>query len=328
MDERLSLALARGAVTLPEGPVLLLRPPADLSFDELPLEACTGTHGFRPAHDALAARGLAMADAPEGPFAAAVVFVPRARALALDLLAQAIGAVGVGGLVVVDGAKADGIEAILKAVRAAAPVGEVMSKAHGKVFAFAAPDAVPEGWAAQPRQVDGFVTAPGVFSADGIDPGSALLAAHLTALKGRVCDLGAGWGYLGRTVLASEAVTALDLVEAERAALDCARLNVTDPRAAFHWADATVWTGGAYDTVISNPPFHASRRADPDLGRAFVSAAARLMAPSGRFLMVANRHLPYEAALEDAFAERLVIEERDGYKVVQGRKPRRAGRTR
>jgi 16S rRNA (guanine1207-N2)-methyltransferase len=56
-----------------------------------------------------------------------------------------------------------------------------------------------------------------------------------------------------------------------------------------------------YDAILSNPPFHTGRRADPGLGRAFISAAARMLKPSGKFIMVANRHLPYEDALKDAF---------------------------
>jgi len=50
-----------------------------------------------------------------------------------------------------------------------------------------------------------------------------------------------------------------------------------------------------------NPPFHAGRAADPALGRAFIAAAARMLAPSGQLWMVANRHLPYEATLRETF---------------------------
>ncbi|MEM7643811.1 MAG: methyltransferase [Pseudomonadota bacterium] len=321
MTSRLSYALS-GPLSLPDaGRVLLLRAAGSLDLSALPADRVVAVTGFRPDHDALARR-VAVADAPEGTFAAAIVCLPRAKALALDLIATACAALPPGAPVIVDGAKSDGVESVLKLCRGAFDVGEVVSKAHGKCFAFPAVRA-PEGWAATPLEADGFLTTAGVFSADGVDPGSALLAAHLEGLSGRVCDLGAGWGFLARAVLSSDAVTEIALVEAERAALDCARLNVTDPRAAFHWADATRFDGGPFDWVVSNPPFHASRKADPDLGRAFVAAAARL-APRGRLRMVANRHLPYEAALADAFAETLVLEDRGGYKVIEARKPRRS----
>ena len=324
MTDRLSLALAAGAVALPEaGRVLLLRPPADLALHGLPLDRIEVEHGFRPDHDALAARGLDVAPDRLGPAAAVVVFAPRAKALALHMLARAVAMVGPGGPVLVDGAKTDGIDSILRRVRRDARVGEVFAKAHGKCFAFAAPDPVPEGWTARMGEADGFLTAPGVFSADGIDPGSALLARHLDGLSGRVCDLGAGWGYLSARALERGAVTECHLVEAEHAALVCARRNVSDPRARFHWADATRFDGGPFDAVVSNPPFHASRKADPALGRAFVAAAARLLAPRGRLLLVANRHLPYETALHDAFGTVTVLGDDGGYKVVEASRPNR-----
>ncbi|MCB7212868.1 methyltransferase, partial [Lactiplantibacillus plantarum] len=47
-----------------------------------------------------------------------------------------------------------------------------------------------------------FLSRPGVFAWDRIDPASALLAEHLPAdLAGRAADLGAGYGYLSRELL-------------------------------------------------------------------------------------------------------------------------------
>ncbi|WP_308915784.1 class I SAM-dependent methyltransferase [Jannaschia sp. LMIT008] len=260
-----------------------------------------------------------------GPgFDAALVVVDRSKARTLDRIARAVAAVPRGAPVVVDGDKGDGVESILKACRKAFPVSDAFSKAHGKTFAIHAEGPAPADWQAAPRQVDGFRTVPGVFSADGIDPGSAMLADALPPLAGRVCDLGAGWGYLAARILGASAdVAALDLVESDHEALDCARVNVTDPRAAFHWADARDWDGGPYDAVVSNPPFHPARRADPELGRAFIRAAARGLAPKGTFWMVANRHLPYEAALADAFAQIDTVAQTGGYKVVAARRAKR-----
>lgn len=326
MNTRLSLALAADAVALPEGRILLLRPPADLDFDGLPGDV-TAVQGFKPDHDALAARGMSVTTVIDGSFDAAVVFVARARAQTLDLIAQACAAVPVGVPIIVDGQKTDGVEAILKLCRKAFDVGEVYSKAHGKTFAFpAAP--TPGDWKGGPQDAGGFITRPGIFSADGIDAGSAELALHLSGLSGRICDLGAGWGYLSKIVLAAPAITACTLVEAEEAALTCARENIADPRAQFIWADATTWTGGPFDVVVSNPPFHTARRADPSLGRAFIETSARILTPGGRLLMVANRHLPYEDTLQGRFAQVSVLSDRNGFKVIEAKKPnRKRGRT-
>jgi 16S rRNA (guanine1207-N2)-methyltransferase len=205
----------------------------------------------------------------------------------------------------VDGQKTDGIDAMRRDLGARVRVGEALAKAHGRIFGFSAGPELAD-WAAAPLTIaDGFQTLPGVFSADAPDKGSALLAAVLPDyFPGYIVDLGAGWGYLARAILARKGVKRVDLVEADAAALDCARLNVTDPRARFFWADATTYRAdGHADAVVCNPPFHTSRDADPGLGVAFLKSAARMLSPKGSLWLVANGHLPYDRALTELFRD-------------------------
>ncbi|KDB02737.1 hypothetical protein U879_15605, partial [Defluviimonas sp. 20V17] len=169
----------------------------------------------------------------------------------------------------------------------------------------------------------GFITLPGVFSADGPDKASVLLARSLPAkLPTRVADLGAGWGYLARAILARDGVEELHLIEAERTALDCARQNITDPRARFHWADATQPCPGApFQAIVTNPPFHAGRAADPALGVAFIASAARMLTGSGQLWLVANRNLPYERSLATLFREVEEIAGDSAFKVLHATRP-------
>ena len=224
----------------------------------------------------------------------------------------------------VDGQKHDGIDSMIRALRdAGASLSDPLAKAHGKLVVASGGDL--SGWAAEPLTTpDGFTIPVGAFSAEGPDPASVLLASLLPAgLSGRVADLGAGWGYLARAVLAHEAVSECHLVEAEYDALEAARLNLPDPRARFHWADATAFaTEAALDHVVSNPPFHVSRQADPELGRRFIAAAARLLRPRGTFWMVANRHLPYEAELRKHFASVTELAGDPAFKVFRAEHPR------
>ncbi|MEC7763095.1 MAG: methyltransferase [Pseudomonadota bacterium] len=319
---RLTYALETGALVLPEGRIAVFAPPAGADLTPLDRDRVEIVSRFYPDAAYWQGLGYKVLQAPEGDYAAALVFLPRAKDAARALIAQAAGCAT---FLMVDGQKTDGVDSILKAVKKIAPDVTVTSKSHGKMFWLAANDF--PGWAGQVREVEGFVTRPGVFSADGPDKGSRALVDALPPLAGHVVDLGAGWGYLSRAILSSDKVTALDLVEADLTALDCARDNVTDPRAVFHWADATAFRPATpADVVVSNPPFHTSRAGDPGLGRAFIKAAAAMLKPTGAFWMVANRHLPYEDALTAAFREVEEMGGTPGFKVVRAAKPHRAGR--
>lgn len=322
MAPRLSLALGSGLVHLPEtGRILALGAELDDTLDALPQDRTDVVQTDFPRHRALVAAGWRALTAPaDEPYAAAVVIVPRSKEAAQGRIAAARAATG--GPIIVDGQKTDGVETLLRALRPRATVSEPLSKAHGKLYVVTGGDF--SDWAATPRQVDGFVTLPGVFSADRIDPGSAVLADALPQdLKGRVADLGAGWGFLSRAILASPKVSELHLVEADATALDCARRNVTDPRARFHWDDATTHAADApYDLVVTNPPFHDGRRGVPDLGRAFIRSAARLLSRQGTLWLVANRHLPYEQTLSEAFIEVHEIGADPRYKLFRAARPR------
>uniref|UniRef100_UPI0028A18B1F class I SAM-dependent methyltransferase n=1 Tax=Paracoccus sp. TaxID=267 RepID=UPI0028A18B1F len=243
-----------------------------------------------------------------GRFDAALVVMPRARALARARLAQASQLLPAGATLWIDGLKTDGIDSILRELRALLPIDEVHSRAHGKIFRVTIPEGrwFPDDWIAAPTEVaPGMITMPGVFSADGPDPASVALAAQLPErMPTRVVDLGAGWGWLSAQILARPGVETLHLVEADADALDCARRNITDPRAQFHWADALSFKlAEPVNAVVMNPPFHQGRRADPSLGVGFIQSAARLLTGAGKLWMVANRHLPYEATLRASFGD-------------------------
>ncbi len=305
-SQRIDIALESGVFSIPpSGVIAVLRPRAGDDLSALPKDRVEVVTGFRPDHDHFAVQGYRTLAEAEGPWAAAVVCLPRARAAARALIALASAGVTPGGPVAVDGQKTDGIDSALKELRGRVDLSEPVSKAHGKLAVFAA-GADFADWRARPAELPGrFVTLPGVFSADGSDRGSEMLAAALPAdLGGYIADAGAGWGWLSQAILTHPKVKRLDLIEAEAEALNCARQNVADERARFHWADATTFRPDRLlDHVVMNPPFHTGREADPNLGLNFIRAAARWLAPSGALWMVANRHLPYDRALPDLFRE-------------------------
>ncbi|MGE4063122.1 MAG: class I SAM-dependent methyltransferase [Rhodospirillaceae bacterium] len=164
----------------------------------------------------------------------------------------------------------------------------------------------------------GLWTQPGIFSWDRIDAGTAVLLSVLPSFEGRGADLGCGLGIIAKAVLASRAVTQLDLVDIDRRAIAAARQNVTDARARFHWADARDFHGVSdADFVVMNPPFHDGGMEDRALGAAFVRRARKMLRGGGTVWLVANRHLPYESVLTETFAKVSLRADEAGYKVYE-----------
>jgi len=310
-----------------DGPVAVLHPAIDADLSALPQDRVHIVSPLVTVCSRFEKRGYAVS--PELPadtrFAASIVCLTRARAEAQALVAAAMAQTD--GPVIIDGQKTDGADSMRKALRGRVTLSDAISKAHGKIF-WTLDQADLSDWARGPElHPGGFWTAPGVFSADGVDAASALLVEALPeAMVGTVADLGAGWGYLSAHVLTRD-VAAVHLVEAHDMALQCARHNVTDPRARFHWADATLWSPpDPVDTVVMNPPFHTTRTADPSLGRAFIANAARILRPHGALWMVANRHLPYEDALASHFTKVVDLDGDARFKLVRAERPKRSKR--
>jgi 16S rRNA (guanine1207-N2)-methyltransferase len=322
---RLRLALDEEGLILPEtGRIAVIAPSVEFDLSILPRDRVDVVQSFYPHYTAFSDLGYTCIPALGENNAACLICLPRNKQQARALIAQAEAATP-GGLILIDGQKVSGIESVLRELRGRVQILGTVSKAHGKLIWFMTQGDCFADWA-QPtatKNKDGFHTVPGIFSADEIDPASALLVASLPQkLGGVVADMGAGWGYLSSQIFTRDSVEQVHLIEAEQIALDCARRNITDQRAEFHWADATTWTPAQTpDSVVMNPPFHIGRRGKPALGQAFIAAAAAVLGQSGHLWMVANRHLPYEAVLNDLFVK---VEETPGtskFKVLHAHRP-------
>ena len=178
--------------------------------------------------------------------------------------------------------------------------------------------------AGSPRIVPalGLWSQPGVFSWDRPDPGSVRLLEALPALFGAGADLGCGIGLLARAVLTSPKVKALTCADIDGRAVACAEHNLDDPRVKVVWADLRRPLEGVADLdfVVMNPPFHDGGAEDRALGVSFIETAARMLGERGVCWLVANRHLPYEAALAKAFETVTVRGDGGGYKIFEARK--------
>ena len=331
-----------GTLAWPDAGALFLNARDGWPLHRQPLPGLVCVQAFKPQFDALQRSGqetIALADDAPRCWPLVLVLPPRQRDQARALLAEALARTAPGGRVLACVANDEGAKSCEADLARIAGALQVRSKQHCRVFWTAPLEAAADpSLAAQWRAADAprpildgrFRSRPGVFAWDRIDPASALLAAHLPGtLAGVGADLGCGYGYLASEVLArNQGVRALDLYEADARALALARANLQrfDGAAAldYLWHDVTVGLPRRYDFIVSNPPFHAQGRADrPDIGRAFIAAAAQALEPGGELWLVANRHLPYEAVLDASFGEAVTLAQRDGFKVVRARRASR-----
>ncbi|WP_228482161.1 methyltransferase [Lysobacter sp. H21R4] len=334
------LPFERGLLAWPEeGGALFLRARDGWPLHQRPLPGLVCEQSFKPDADALVRAGLALV-APDDTarYPLVLVLPPRQREESRALYARAVERVAPGGRVVACVSNKEGARSAQDDLRKlAGAVGDLTKNKcrvfwtaplHGDDSAASLDAALQAQWLQldAPRPVAGgrFISRPGVFAWDRIDPASALLAAQLpTDLAGVAADLGAGFGYLSAELLARcPSITALDLYEAEARALALARTNLgavdTTARLDYHWHDVTAGLPKQYDVIISNPPFHTQGSSyRPDIGRRFIAVAAEALKPGGRLWMVANRHLPYEAVLTDSFGSVRTVVQHDGFKIIE-----------
>ena len=231
--ESLWLPFTSGALAWPQvGGALFLRARDGWPLHQQALPGLVCEQSFKPEADALQRSRFPLAGPDDSTrFPLVLVLPPRQRDEARALMARAVARTTPGGRVLACIPNAEGAKSGQgDLARLAGPL-QVLTKNHCRVF-WSGPlsGAVDPGLAAEwstldaPRPIlvggavdGGYVSRPGVFAWDRIDPASALLAAHLPAdISGHGADLGAGWGYLATEVLARcPRVTGLDLYEAE-----------------------------------------------------------------------------------------------------------------
>lgn len=336
--QTLFLPFSQGLLRWPQGPAAFLRARDGWALREHAQgKALDCEQSFAPFAQALQASGRdTLPSLPidaAGRHALVLVLPPRQREEARALFARALALCAPGGIVVACQSNNEGARSGEADLKQLAGLGGTIAKNHCRVYWTRPLDGshdpdLAARWAAldAERSILGgrFISRPGVFAWDRIDPASSLLAENLPGdLAGRAADLGAGYGYLSRELLERcPKITALDLYEAEHRALALAERNLAAPPRPiplrFLWRDVTAGIEPGYDVIISNPPFHTPAREDrPDIGQRFIAVAAGALRPRGRLYVVANRHLPYEQILNDSFGAVRVLAERDGFKLIE-----------
>ncbi len=163
---------------------------------------------------------------------------------------------------------------------------------------------------------------PGVFSWDRLDAGSRALLETMEITPGdSVLEIGCGYGVVGLAAARlseSGPVLLLDVdADAVRAARLSARANGLSERVEVMASDGASAAGERrFDVVVTNPPFHLEKGTNLAIPSQFIRDAARVLAPGGRLYLVANRTLPYERWLAEAFGSFEIARDGREFKVL------------
>lgn len=177
-------------------------------------------------------------------------------------------------------------------------------------------------------------TLPGVFSRDGLDPGSQLLLSTFEPhMKGKVLDIACGAGVLAAALAKQSPKIRLTLSDVSAGAVESSKATMIangldgEVIASNVYSDIT----GRFDMIVSNPPFHDGLQTSLQAAELLIRGAVAHLPIGGQLRIVANAFLPYPALLDSAFGSHEVLAQTGRFKVYQatvGRPPRTASKGR
>lgn len=154
---------------------------------------------------------------------------------------------------------------------------------------------------------------PAVFGRESLDLGTRVLLPHALAAAGRlqsgakVLDLACGNGMLGLAVLSRASAVQVTFSDVSSQAVLSSRSNAErlapGANPVFEHADGVPEAGGPWDLILLNPPFHEGGVVGDHIALRLFQQASRRLAPTGRLVMVGNRHLGYHRSLRRYFRQ-------------------------
>lgn len=166
-----------------------------------------------------------------------------------------------------------------------------------------------------------FETRDGVFSRDGIDPGSRLLLDSVTISSGaRVLDIGCGYGFLGIACAKMAPQGEVAMVDVSARAVACTTKNIAINKVQNASAGVSdlyeALEGKIFDLILSNPPFHEGNQTAWPL----IDGAFERLTPEGALMLVVMRAGAYIKRIEAVFGQADIVAETGGYTVLRAKK--------
>jgi 16S rRNA (guanine1207-N2)-methyltransferase len=266
----------------------------------------------------------------------AVLYRPTiwsAKGRVFELIDQAIGKIRIGGRLYLAGRRKNGVESYSRRMAEVFGNCSIVEKEGGlrvyhaqkteKVRVISSSRQVTRfDYGETDNQLLTFETWPGVFSRDGLDPGSECLLEHVSiAPPDRVLDLGCGCGVLGIVAAQKAHKGKSVLLDTDLLAIECAKENVKRNRvdnADVELSDGLEVLGNEeFDLIISNPPTHEGS----GVARQFVEGAARHLAGGGKFTVAVKQSGEYLKQMSRFFGEVTKCADERGYQILTASSP-------
>ncbi len=328
--------LARHRERFAERAPAWLNPTADLasSFPEIASSAHVFTQDYGTFESLNTVNGhCRFGDFPDWPVQGlddVVLTLPRGKEFLDMMIACAAGALSPGGRLWLAGEIRDGIKSATRRLQSSfAQVTKIDSARHCALVCATGPAQTatfnPEDWRREwslvrPGRSLNIQSWPGVFNHGALDNGTALLLENLPVFApgSRVLDLGSGAGVIGAVLLAE--MPELQVTLADTSGLACLATSRTlacnHLQAEVVASDGFSQIEGQFDWIVTNPPFHAGHRGNPDMTPRLLAPARNFLAPRGQLILVANRHLPYQDSLRGRFSSTRVVTRNSAFQVL------------
>jgi len=167
----------------------------------------------------------------------------------------------------------------------------------------------------------------GVFSTDKVDYATQFLLEHIQLKQSEktILDLASGNGIIAASILKKyndrkwEPPT-LHLMDDFYLAVESSKYNLTNNPCYFHYSDdLNIFEDLSFDLVVSNPPFHFEYEINTEVTMSLFEQVYRVLKHNGRFILVFNRHLPYNRLLKRIFNHVYVVADSPKFIVIECR---------
>jgi 16S rRNA (guanine1207-N2)-methyltransferase len=268
---------------------------------------------------------------PAGPFETVLLRLPGAKDEQEMAAHACLSVLSPGGRLVVFGGNDEGIRSAARMLEAlCGGIATLATRGHGRVVAARRSATLRlraslSAWRSTASlEVGGqrrrWISYPGVFAANRIDAGTALMIGALPPLGvgARVLDYGCGSGLIGAAALVGSSSITLDALDSDSVALHAARENL--PSAHLILGTALGEVGATrYDAILSNPPLHQGVAEDHALLHQLIAAAPAHLLAGGVLQIVVQRRIPLDRLLAQHFAAVTVAVATGRYRVWRAR---------